>query len=97
MELSIWIGSSANGYPMAFLRSNQSWWTPLLIHVIMLNVDVGWRHGKASIVVLKKNHDGEVLGLWYDKLDCSSTLGIELLAIKNLVWFHLIFQGKVYK
>ena len=36
------------------------------IHMTKPNIDAFWDHGKASMAVFGRNHDGEVLGLWYD-------------------------------
>ena len=50
-------------------------------HVIKLNVDASRNCGKTSMVVLSRNHDKEVLGLWCDNSNCSLALATELLAI----------------
>ena len=57
-------------------------------------MDVAWSYGKASIVVLGRNQDGEVIGLWYNKLDFSSTLVIKLLAIKKACLVSSHFSRK---
>ena len=49
-------------------------------HMIKLNVDVSLVHNKASMLALAWKYDKELLGLWYDKLECSLALAVELLA-----------------
>ena len=67
---------------------------PLPNHVVKLNVDTTWASGWASMVVLGWNHDGEVLGLWYNKPKCSATLATQLLAIHKACLVSNNFPGK---
>ena len=92
MEHRTWIGLCSNGFPISYLGPNQFKWTPSPFHDIKFNVDVAWNQGKASIVVLGRNHDGEVINLWYDNLECAFALAIDFLQLKKFVLFLLIFQ-----
>ena len=56
---------------------------PPPVHAVKLILDAAGIQGKASIVILGRNREGEVLGLWYDNLECTSTWPVEFLAIKK--------------
>ena len=63
-------------------------------YIIKMNVDATWVGGKSSIVVVAQNYQGEVLGLWFENLECTSHFTIELLAIKKACNVSATFPSK---
>ena len=59
-----------------------------------MNVDATWIRGKSSIVVLARNYQDKVFGLWFENLECSSLLAAELLAIKKACTVSSTFPNK---
>ena len=50
---------------------------------IKLNVNATWGKGISSMVMIARNHEGDVMRLWYDNYCCASSLATKLLAIKK--------------
>ena len=46
-------------------------------------MDVAWDRGKAIMVILACNHEGNVMGLLYDNLNYALILATKLLAIQK--------------
>ena len=44
------------------------------INSINLNVDTTWVHGKASVAVLGRNYESEIVGLQYNNFECGFAL-----------------------
>ena len=54
---------------------------PLIYNAIKLNVDATWNRGVSSIVVVARNHEGDVMRVGYDNYCCSSPFAAKLLTI----------------
>ena len=50
--------------------------------------------GKSSIVILAHNYQGEVLGLWSEKMECASPLVAVMLAIKKACIGFVTYPNK---
>ena len=72
----------------------QWYWSPPPCGTLKFNVDARWVGGFASMAVLVRNSEGEVLGLWYDNYDCASSISAKLLAIEKAILVSYNFMGR---
>ena len=77
------LGHVSRGPNLSFLGPTQSKWIPPTFDATKLNLDAIWDKGKASIKVIMRNHEGNVMSLWYDNYCYVSPLVVELLAIQK--------------
>ena len=77
------LGERFYGHYISYLGLTQSRWIPPIYGTLKLNVDVTWDKGKITIAMIAGNHEGNVLGLWYNNYYFVSPLVEKLLAIQK--------------